>query len=375
MTNFLPAVLLAATPHNGKSVLAYLLSRKLRERRIPHILLRTAPDGEGDWFYESPDEVRIALRRKGSFNTRLVAAMRRAIQNRHLPMLVDIGGRPQGEQFNILTDCTHVIHLFRDEHDRAISGSWLELLNLIPVAELQSQLPGEDSIGQENGILRGVISGLDRNNPQPGVVFDRLAARVADLFTYTEAELLALHSRDMPEATLLTASELAQRMNAFTPNGSVRFAPEHLACLADLVGKTAPIALYGRMPMWLVAAVAVLTAPAPLYWFDARHYGWVRVPSVRRKADGENREFSLTPQVEGDTVRLAYTPKPDISVLDIPRSVGVPPLPTATGIVLDGSMPGRLWAALARAYRHHPWLATREPRKGSNEIIRFWPLD
>lgn len=372
MTNFLPAILLAATPHNGKSVLAYLLSHELRKRQIPHILLRAAPDGEGDWFYESPDEVRIALRRKGTFNNRLVAAMRRAIQNRRLPMLVDIGGRPQGTQFDILAECTHVIHLFRDEHDRAVSGAWLEPLNLIPVAELQSQLEGDDILRQDNGILRGVITHLDRNNPRPGMVFTRLVERVAGLFAYTEDELLALDRRDAPaDARLITTTWLAERLNAFTDNGSIRFGPDHLPLLPGLVGKNTAVALYGRMPMWLVAAIAALTAPERLYWFDARHYGWVEVPAIRRKADGSHREFSLTPHAEGDAVRLTYVPQSGITILTILRSVGVPRLPTETGIILDGPMPGWLWAALARAYRHHPWLAARDPRRGD---FRFWPL-
>ncbi|MDW8269941.1 MAG: CRISPR-associated protein Csx3 [Anaerolineae bacterium] len=372
MTNFLPAVLLAATPHNGKSVLAYLLSRELRQRRVPHILLRAAPDGEGDWFYESPDEVRIALRRKGTFNARLVADMRRAIQNRRLPMLVDIGGRPQGEQFDILTDCTHVIHLFRDDNDRAVSGAWLEPLNLIPVAELQSQLKGDDVLRQDNGILRGVITALDRGNPRPGVVFARLVERVTGLFAYTEDELEALHCRDLPDDTVLvTAAALASRLNAFAADGSPQFEPSHLARLPGLVGKSPAIALYGRMPMWLVAGIAALTAPAQLYWFDARHYGWVMVPSVRRQAHGRHREFSLTPQAEGDAIRLVYARQPGITVLSSPRSVKAPQLPTEAGVILDGPMPGWLWAALARAYRRHPWLAAREPRHGD---VRFWPL-
>lgn len=372
MTNFLPAVLLAATPHNGKSVLAYLLSRELRHRGVPHILLRAAPDGEGDWFYESLDEIRIALRRKGRFNTRLVADMRRAIQNRHLPMLVDIGGRPQGTQFDILAECTHVIHLFRDETDRAVSGAWLEPLNLIPVAELRSQLEGDDILQQDNGILRGVITHLDRTNPRPGVVFDRLVERVAGLFAYTEDELLALDRRDAPShARLITATWLAERLNAFAPNGSIWFEPSHLARLPILLDKGSTIALYGRMPMWLVAAIAALTAPAPLYWFDARHYGWVKVPAIRRHADGSHREFSLLPQVEENAIRLVYVPQSDITVLNILRAVKAPRLPTEAGIIFDGRMPGWLWAALARAYRHHPWLAARDPRRGD---VRFWPL-
>jgi thymidylate kinase len=44
-TNLLPAILIAAPHHSGKSVLAYLLSQHLRDAHVPHILLRAAPDG------------------------------------------------------------------------------------------------------------------------------------------------------------------------------------------------------------------------------------------------------------------------------------------------------------------------------------------
>jgi CRISPR-associated protein Csx3 len=375
MTNLLPAVLLAATPHNGKSVLAHLLSRELRNRRIPHILLRTAPDGEGDWFYESQDIIRLRLRRKGTFNDRLVTAMRRAIQNRRLPMLVDIGGRPQGSQFNILSDCTHVIHLFRDERDRAVSGAWLEPLNLIPIAELRSQLTGADLILEDNGLLRGVITGLDRTNPHRGHVFARLVERVAGIFTYSDDELLALHRQEAPsEAELLTDTQLATWMNAFTADGGIRFEPTHLASLPTWLSQGQSVALYGRLPLWLVAAIAVLTMPAPLYWFDARHYGWMKVPTPRWQSAGSPREFTLTPQAEGEAIRLVFALKPGIAVLAQRRSLGVPRLSATAGILLDGPMPAWLAAALARAYHRHPWLAVREPRLGERGDIRFWPL-
>ena len=170
--NLLQAILIAAPPNSGKSVLAYLLSQHLRDARMPHILLRAAPDGEGDWFYESPDETRYLLRQKGEFSPRLVQAMRRAIERRALPMLVDIGGLPRDDQFNWFDACTHVIHLYQEEDDRREWGQWLEARSLILIAELHSQLQGPDTILASGGVLHGIISGLDREQPQPGSTFE-----------------------------------------------------------------------------------------------------------------------------------------------------------------------------------------------------------
>ncbi len=369
MTNLLPAILLAATPHNGKSVLAYLLSQRLRDHRLPHILLRTAPDGEGDWFYQGQDVVR--LRHKGVFTSELVAQMRHAIQNRRLPMLVDIGGRPQADQFGIFDDCTHVIHLFRDEADREISGAWLEQTNLIPVALLHSRLHEPDVIADANGILRGVIGGLYSQHPQPGVVFEHLLARVEGIFTYAEEELRHRHLAEAPEGvTFLIADELARAVGAVQPTGKVWFDPNHLPALIAALANDEPVALYGSMPIWLAAAFAAHTAPAPCFWFDARHYGWVQLPLVELAADAANEEFTLTPMQEDGAIRLVFELAPSVTILSW-QPIRAPLLPTASGIIFDGPMPGWFIAALARAYLQHPWLAAREPRQP--DPVRFWP--
>jgi CRISPR-associated protein Csx3 len=162
ITNLLPAILFAGPPHSGKSVLAYLLSQ-----RLPHILLRAAPDGEGDWSYESPEEVRVRQRQKGVYTADLIEDLMHAIRNRSLPMLVDIGGRPRETQFRLLDACTHVIHLWREADDRQEWECWLEERSLIPIASLRSQLAPPDSLEPGPGPLRGVITGLERAGPQP----------------------------------------------------------------------------------------------------------------------------------------------------------------------------------------------------------------
>lgn len=114
-TNLLPAILLAGPPHCGKSVLAYLLTQRLRERGVAHYLLRAAPDGEGDWFlHGQPNTMReLRLEYKRGFSSSFVHHMSAAVTNRALPLLVDVGGRPQGDQLHILAACSHSILLYR----------------------------------------------------------------------------------------------------------------------------------------------------------------------------------------------------------------------------------------------------------------------
>jgi CRISPR-associated Csx3 family protein len=115
--------------------------------------------------------------------------------------------------------------------------------------------------------------------------------------------------------------------------------------------------------------LAVHVAPAPCYLFDARHFGWMAPPPVLLDSDQPNAEFTLTPRREADHIRLVFTRQQAHYFLR-PRPVHVPTLPAELGVVLDGPMPIWLWAALARALHHHPWLAAYEPRH--SRIIPFW---
>ena len=164
-TNLFPAILLAGPPNCGKSVLAFLLTHRLREMGIAHYLLRAVPDGEGDWFLDGQPEVVQTLRaiHKVGFSSEFIIHMHAAIENRPLPLLVDIGGRPQGEQFGLINACTHSILLYRTEEDRLKWRDYLEKANLLPIAELRSTLDEAESIEARQPHLRGRINGLERD--------------------------------------------------------------------------------------------------------------------------------------------------------------------------------------------------------------------
>jgi hypothetical protein len=73
-------------------------------------LLRTVPDDEGDWYLKSEDQTLVhALRteHKRGFSPQFVAHMLRVIEQRRMPLLVDIGGMPQGDQFGLIEACSH----------------------------------------------------------------------------------------------------------------------------------------------------------------------------------------------------------------------------------------------------------------------------
>lgn len=369
-TNLLPAILLAGPPHSGKSVLAHLLGQHLRQAGVQHILLSAAPDGEGAWFHQTDAELRFALRQKGRFTPGLVEQMIRAVQQRALPMLVDIGGQPQGRQLEIMDACTHVVQLYRDEQDRRNWRAWIDERNLIPVAELHSYLPGPDHVQSMQGVLRGAIGNLDRDRPQPGPLFRLLLERIQGICSYDSQALEREHLRRAPDGVVVVSeTQLAQRLGIARPGQSPWWEPEHLARLAEVLPARQPMALYGPGPVWLTAAVAAINAPDPLWVFDARHYGWLPPPSVVMNAARANPQLSLEVQSAGDATRLVFRLLPEHYVLK-PQSIFLPPLDPAKGIILDGKLPKWLWAALARGLYRFPWLAAYNP--ASQRHVRFW---
>ncbi len=371
--NLLPAILLAGPPHSGKSVLAHLLTQHLRQSDVQHILLRAAPDGEGAWFQEVKAELRFVLRRKGQFTAQLAGQMAQAVQARALPMLVDIGGKPQGRQFEIIDACTHAVHLYRAEEDRRAWRAWIEERNLIPIAELRSHLAGPDAVEATDGVLRGVIGGLDRLQPDPGPVFHLLAERVQGICSYDYETLARQHLRFAPpEAVIVEEVHLAQRLGVAQRGQAPWWEPEDLARLGPALPTGQPIALYGSGPVWLTAAIAALNAPAPVWIFDARHYGWMAPAPVVLDSEQANVQFTLEALPAADHTRLVFRLLPEHHVLT-PQAVHVPPMERRQGIVMDGNMPKWLWTALARALQpRHAWLAAYEPR--GDRMIKFWAI-
>lgn len=370
MTNLFPAILVAGPPHSGKSVLAYLLSQRLRAAQVAHILLRAAPDGEGDWSYQCPDEVRIHQRRKGIYTLDLIEDLLGAIRSRSLPMLVDIGGRPRDSQFRLLDACTHVVHLWREADDRQEWETWLEPRSLIPIASLHTQLAPPDYSEPGAGPLRGVITGLDRGNPQPGPLFEQILQRVQGICAYPPEALEAEHLRQAPAGVpQLTVTQLADEIGVLQGPTKLWWAPEHLDLVRAWLPAGQPLAFYGPGPLWLYAGIAARVAPATLYVFDARFYGWMQPPPVILNSHQANEEFTLTVEPAADHVCVRFDLLPQHHVLH-PRPLHVPPLPADAHVVLDGKMSTWVITALAQALREQPCLAAHDPRLSQNVV--FW---
>jgi CRISPR-associated protein Csx3 len=360
----LPAVMIGGPPHSGKSTLAYHLSQELRVREVDHYLLRAAPDGEGDWSYQASTEVVRAIRIKGPFTQRWVNAMCQSLASRLVPMLVDVGGLPQPSQEEIFDHCTHAILLSRDAESRDFWFQLAQRHNLIVIADLRSSLEGTDYVEARHPILLGTISGLDRLGYRPRETFYALVDCVAHLFAYTREELRGLHLSQALTKIVIELDRIAEVLKV-DPRA---WQPGHLPAVLAHLPAGSPISLYGRGPVWLYAAIACHIYPHDFYQFDPR-LGWVITQPLTIAPPARHSPLQAGAFVEGDHTRLEFTlPYHYVDYSEL-AELATPPVPRDRGLILSGRLPQWLWTALARTYRHIPWVAIYEPRLVNRAVV------
>jgi len=240
-TSRFPAILLGGPPHAGKSVLAYSLKEALRQNGVQCYLLRTAPDGEGDWSQLTQQDLAQALRRKGEYTPAWIERIGQDIAYRPLPFLVDVGGQPEPWQEAIFDHCTHAILLVKDAETQAF---WLELTakyNIPVLALLTSQLEGDSLLRTDQPMLTGVITQLQRGQKAQGPVFAALLARVQALFNYGYDELLTIHQEQAPTDLVVDIPRLYKRLNSNRPGFT--WQPEDLPAVLEYLPPDTSLAL------------------------------------------------------------------------------------------------------------------------------------
>lgn len=376
MTNPLPAILIGGPPHAGKSVLSYYLSQRLRMLGLPHYLLRTAPDGEGDWFQEGDPETMQALRRKGSWSSSWVSIQCSHVQERQMPLLVDVGGLPTEEQKHIFAACTHAILLTKTPADHA---AWLQdtrHFQLALLADLSSQKNGVTRLALADGVLTGEMCRLERgvllNSWHGSASFELLVGQVADVFLAGKDPTYQLLTTSLPSDAQLFDFDVLAR-NLYPADPQHKFAEENQAEILARVPAQIPLASYGRIPAWLVAPLGVAR---DVRWQFNTRVGWVRAPSLSIAAPDVDVNIANTQihcQMEpagSHAIKLRITRLPGVDTFT-PGSVTGDLLPfvsPASEVILDGPSPFWLTLAIARAYRAHPRVSS--PQVQSHHHLR-----
>lgn len=372
-----PAILIGGPPHSGKSVLVYSLTQALRERDVTHYVLRACPDSEGDYSNETDQAVIRLIRRKGKFSDDFNARVSGYLRERRLPLLVDVGGLPTDEQIAIFALCSAAVLLIGhrlDEPERydADRTKWLgivERAGLPLLADLRSDLHGENALTAAGPILTGTIAGLERGQKASGPTFAALVDRLAEALGGADVAPEQLHrAAAPPEARLVDVEAPAPALGVH----GARWQPDDLAALLAAVAPGETVAVYGRAPNWVYAALAVHAAPAEVWLFDARH-GWMTPPPLPMGEEATPRQPGWDHRVE---------PRPDYIWVDLiktaqyldpnaPQSLPLPAPPPADGLVISGPIP--YWLLMAAARQFAPvcrWLAVYQPPLGGAVVVR-----
>jgi CRISPR-associated protein Csx3 len=360
-----PAVLIGGQPHSGKSVFVYSLTRALRAARVPHYALRACPDGEGDWANEADQVVVQTIRSKGPFSPEFMANVAAYLQKRHLPLLVDVGGKPTPEQESVFAHCTHAILLIGDRaddpeafaRDRTIWRQMMQRQGVSIIAELKSSLTGRDELVTAEPIIEGTVTGLERGQTAGGPALTAVLNRLSDLFDFQEAELTRQHLAQAPVELTLDLPALARTLG----QADGYWQPEQLPALWDYLPGGKPLAVYGRAPNWLYATLAALAYPAPFWLFDAR-LGWVEPPNLPSESSGQQAGWQVIIQEEPDfTILEMRTHSQYLDIQDAER-LPLAKVPPDKGLVLSGKVPHWLITAVTRQQAFHlPWTAVYQP--------------
>ncbi|NTV62012.1 MAG: hypothetical protein HGA65_00545 [Oscillochloris sp.] len=362
MTMIFPAIFIGGPPHAGKSTLFYRLSQALRKKNVAHYGLRASPDGEGDWSYEVHDSVvrELRMRVKEAWTPQFASEICRDIDERHLPLLVDVGGKVTPQTTPIMAACTHGLLIAGPGGDLSEWHAQLASLGRPLLAELRSELDGVQGAQLQAGVLRGTISGLRQGASSDGPCFSALVAQICQLFSYTPEQLYQIHRSLLDLDLVIDLEQAIPPLPAHV--GEQRWQPNELPALLAALPSDEPLAIYGRGPLWLMGALAAFSQPAPQL-FNPRH-GWKPLPTLQLAAAPDPSRLEWECAQHPDYTRVRLRIPQGYLALEGSQNLPVPMLNLDRGVVLDGKLPGWLLAALARTYRDAAWVAVYQPQLG-----------
>lgn len=186
-------IVLAGGPHTGKSCLREHLKRALvrgaASQGIYPYAIDASPDGEGSWYQEAASRDRAGADHhrsghKRPFTDAFAERIAQHVADCSEPLvLVDIGGLIDDKQRSICAGATHIVILYRADADLTQWREFARALDLVVLAELQSDYEAtEDRLQEVGPPFRAVIHHLERgvlNEPHPAI--DSLAAAILSM--------------------------------------------------------------------------------------------------------------------------------------------------------------------------------------------------
>ncbi|RRR68660.1 MAG: hypothetical protein EI684_17360 [Candidatus Viridilinea halotolerans] len=351
MAPLFPAIIVnSAAPADGQRRV-YQMSQYLCASNIAHYVLWADQLGVAGWSDQTLPEA--PLRPPTALVPHQVAALAQAIQKRHLPLLVDVSNLDPAGAEEIAARCTHAL---LSATDSPTDQPWLELSRLHGLVLLRDS--------KKDGFGRGEAL---PENPHPTLKFqeeylenysinasaDYYYKQLVQLCQYSAEECYRAHVTRTAIDLVLHLERAIYPLPAH-PNGT--WSATELPQLLQSLPSGEALAIYGRAPNWLYAALASFSAPAPCMIFDAC-YGWVAPLPLHQSSNPTSGPLAgqwLHHTKEYKRLRLATDHIPPSAL----AGQSIPNAPAGEGLILDGQLPAWLWVALVRAYQPSAaWLA------------------
>jgi len=357
--NGIKRIVVCGPPHSGKSVFLANLMRFLPPDK--YMLIYGCPDGEGHWTNQANQALVSVIRQKGKFDqtfmTNIINYIKTADQKL---ILVDVGGRRTPENARIFKECDGYIILCSTAHAEEMA-EWRKFgdeLGLKCLAELDSSLTGESVVypDQSDGILRGLVVGLERGTYVQSPVINKLVEIFCQIINKNGDKSLAEQQADINGATLADQINIVDRNDPWMGYRPWHIAPT-LRAISHLTRKKL-VKVWNIRSAFIGAALAAFLRRSMIELFDVS-LGYIMVPNLRPKAKGspfglqweiiEFDKYALVKfKIQGGMynaswLHTAYPPR-------VNRNKGI--------VVVSGKSPIWLFAVIVRAYaKTNPWVS------------------
>jgi len=350
-------LVIAGPAHSGKSVFSTSMIENFPDGCN---LFHATPDGEGDWSQSTENALAQKLREKEKFSTDFVEESVKMIEGYSNKMLfVDTGGKIDGEDLPLIfNEADEIIILSRE----AEIADWEALARKSGKkisAVIVSSLEGEDVVSiDEEGVIRGRITGLKRGTKVDSVVIKKLAE--------TLKPQIPEHCEDEEKADV-NFSQLAEQLKISRHKAGGRFdwQPENLASVSKLIKEKlkkheGDIHVWGTASMMLWGAASAAARPAKLSLHDP-FKGYVEIPELQHSSEGSKNLAWMVNKTDEHTFvkyQIKGTHFGDRNL----EEVQPPVVDNTKGVVIAGKGPWWLTIAIQESYKDVPWIALVQPQ-------------
>lgn len=339
-----------------------------------YILIYGCPDGENHSSNIANQAIAQIVRQKGHFDLTFIAFATKSIRNAEQRLvLVDVGGVRSPENEKIFKECDGYVILSSTPEEISLWREFGDRLGLKCLAELDSRLSEEKSViypDQSDGILRGLVVGLERGETIMSPVIDALTEKFICIITENSEITLAEQVADINGVKIADQVGITDRSDPF-----LGYRPWHLApalqAVKNLVGQP-QVKIWNMRAFWVVSALCVMLRRSVVELFDVSN-GYVSIPNLKPKKSGSEIGLAWDVMEMNDYTIVNFKIVNDIYNISALHLACPPAVNPNKGVIISGVGPIVLLATIARAYGNvkHPFIAMFAPAesgRGQNSL-------